>query len=66
MKTSDIKKMSVAERLQAMKLLWDSFLYEGVEVDSPSWHGDILSERKAKIASGKGSLVSLDKLRRSR
>ena len=58
--------MSVTERLQAMELLWDSFLYEGVEVDSPLWHGDILSERKAKIASGKGSFISLDKLKRNR
>lgn len=66
MKTSDIKKMTVTERLQAMELLWDSFLYEGAEVDSPSWHGDILSERKAKVASGKGNFISLDKLKRSR
>ena len=66
MKTSDIKKMSVAERLQAMELLWDSFLYEGVEVDSPSWHGDVLSQRKAKVDSGKGNFISLNKLKRSR
>jgi hypothetical protein len=66
MKTSDIKKMSVAQRLQAMESLWDSFLYEGTEVESPQWHGEILSQRKAKIASGKANFMSLDKLKKYR
>ena len=66
MKTSDIKKMSVTERVRAMELLWDSFSYEDIEVVSPAWHGEILSQRKERIVNGKASFTSLDELKRNR
>ena len=66
MKMSEIKKMSVAQRLQAMESLWDSFLYEGIEVDSPQWHGEVLAKRKAKIDNGQARFLSIEQLRKAR
>jgi hypothetical protein len=43
--------MSMSERLQAMELLWRSFSGSEDEVPSPDWHGEVLSERLAKIES---------------
>ena len=66
MNTTEIKKMSIKERLQAMELLWDSLLYEESEIESPEWHRDILEERKRKIKNGKAEFISLDDLKSSR
>lgn len=64
MKTSEIKKMSVTQRLQAMEALWDSFADEDIEIDSPQWHGDILTQRKAKIDAGQAIFLTLDQLKK--
>lgn len=66
MKISEIKKMSVAQRLQAMESLWDSFLYAGIEVDSPQWHGEVLAQRKAKIDNRQARFLSIEQLRKTR
>jgi Putative addiction module component. len=49
MTTADISKMTVIERLQTMEALWDSLTHESTEIKSPTWHSDVLSERKEKI-----------------
>lgn len=60
----DIKKMSFAERLQAMEALWDSMLYEGKEISTPEWHKTILDERKKKIEKGEAQFISLKDLKK--
>jgi putative addiction module component (TIGR02574 family) len=66
MNTLEIEKMSTIERLQAMEALWDSFMEEESEIESPEWHRSIIKERKKKIKNGKAEFISLDKLRSSR
>ncbi|MCD4787209.1 MAG: addiction module protein [Desulfobacterales bacterium] len=66
MNTLEIEKMSTIDRLQAMEALWDSFMGEKPEIDSPEWHQDILEERKRKIKNGKAEFISLEELRASR
>lgn len=48
MDTRQIKNMSRAERLLTMEVLWDSLVEEEAEIESPSWHRDVLEERKGK------------------
>jgi hypothetical protein len=64
MNITDLKKMSIGERLQAMEALWDSFLYEDVEIESPKWHEKILEERKKILKMAKRNLSPLRTLRR--
>jgi hypothetical protein len=66
MNIATVKKMSKAERLQAMEVLWDSLLYEGGELDIPKWHEKILEERKRMISSGKAKFISLAELKANR
>ena len=49
MNTLEIKKMSTTDRLQILGALWNSFMEEDYEIDSPHWHEDILEERKTVI-----------------
>ena len=60
---SQIEKMSVAERLQAIDQLWDSLTHSGDEIPSPDWHRDILAERKERAQRGEAKFLTLDQLR---
>ncbi|MDR4509175.1 MAG: addiction module protein [Candidatus Brocadiaceae bacterium] len=61
--TSEIKKMSTVERLQAMEELWDALCHEDKEVESPVWHKEILDERKKKIERGEAEFISIEELK---
>lgn len=59
---SDIERMSLAERFQTMEMIWGSFLKSPETVPSPAWHGDILSQRLAKVEAGQGKFLSLEQV----
>ena len=63
MTITEIKKMSIIERLQAMEELWDSLYHEENEIESPEWHKDILESRREKINKGKAEFISLEDLK---
>jgi putative addiction module component (TIGR02574 family) len=66
MNTTEIKKMSIIERIQIMEALWDSLLYDDSEIESPEWHRDILEDRKRKIENGSAEFISIEELKASR
>lgn len=60
---SDIAHMTVAERLQAMEVIWGSFLKSPENESTPAWHGQVLSERLAKADAGEGKFLTLEELK---
>ena len=63
MDISDVKKMTIIERIQAMELLWDSLLHENKNMDSPEWHRELLLKRKKRLDSEK--LIPLFQVRKN-
>ena len=63
MTISEIKKMNVSEKLQAMENLWDSLISDDSEIESPAWHEELLAARKKKIESGKAKFKTLAELK---
>ena len=63
MEPSQIERMSVTERLQAIDQLWDSLNRYGDEIPSPDWHQDILADRKARALRGEAKFLTLAELR---
>ena len=63
MTITEITKMSAAERLQTMEAIWDSFSHDQIEVKSPKWHKDILSDRRKKIEQGEAEFISFADLK---
>jgi hypothetical protein len=61
--SSEIERMSVTERLQAMDQLWDSLTLHGNEIPSPEWHQDVLADRKERALSGEAKFLTLAELR---
>ena len=62
--TLEIERMSLAERLQTMELLWRSMAAAPDKVKSPDWHKKILAKRLAKIEAGKGEFLTLAQLKK--
>jgi putative addiction module component (TIGR02574 family) len=60
---TEIQNMSLTERLKALELLWDSIASTPDQVESPTWHKAILSERLKKVDSGKSKFLTLHELK---
>lgn len=58
----EIERMSTAERVRTMELLWRSM--KAGKVASPGWHKKILAKRLAKVEAGKGDFLSIAQLKR--
>ncbi|MDZ4858765.1 MAG: addiction module protein [Candidatus Hydrogenedentes bacterium] len=41
-----LDKMSVAEKLRAIKTIWEDLLKESADVPSRAWHEDVLRARE--------------------
>jgi uncharacterized protein YciW len=63
MKPSDLKDLSVKERLEAMELLWSSLQHDNTPIESPDWHGEVLQKRKAKMANGTARFIPIKELK---
>jgi hypothetical protein len=55
--TLPLDKMSVAEKLRAMEMLWADLSHNEGQFESPAWHEEVLRDREARIKSGKESFV---------
>lgn len=48
-----LEKMTLADKLEAMELLWADLSRTPDEVPSPEWHGEVLAERRRLVEEGK-------------
>ena len=55
-----LAQMSVADKLQAMELLWTDLSKDPAQLVSPAWHGDLLRSRREQVLQGKASFLSWD------
>lgn len=62
MNTVELEEMSVSEKLKTMEILWSCLVEKGSDVESPTWHGDVIAARKASIEDGTAELVPFEKL----
>ena len=50
--TLPLDTMTVPEKLQVMEAIWTDLTRNADEIESPSWHGELLAERERRITSG--------------
>jgi hypothetical protein len=53
----DLEKMTTAEKLRAIELIWEDLSRDSENLPSPSWHEDVLLEREQKLKSGETGFV---------
>ena len=59
LESSQIDKISVVERLQAIEQLWEAVCREAKHMASPEWHRDILADWKARADPGDATFLTL-------
>jgi len=63
-----LDEMSTPDKLALMEQLWEALCRTPDDVVSPSWHGEILSEREKRVREGKAKFSDLveveDRLRK--
>lgn len=55
-----LDKMTLAEKLETMELLWADISRHPAALPSPAWHRDILEERRRLVAEGKLKFLDWD------
>ncbi len=60
--TLDLKQMSRPEKVRLMEEIWQDLSADEHELESPSWHGEIIAERIAKVEEGKATFLTLGEL----
>ena len=58
-----INRMSSEEKIKTMEYLWAS-MTAAAEPKPPAWHGDILSERRRRVAAGEEGFMSIAESKR--
>lgn len=48
-----LEKMTLADKLEAMELLWAEISKQPTDLPSPRWHKDVVDERRQLVAQGK-------------
>jgi hypothetical protein len=51
-KSLPLGEMTLHEKLAAMELLWEDLTRCPESVDSPTWHQEVLDERRQRVAKG--------------
>lgn len=60
----EVSRLSKAEQLQAMELLWASLSKKPEEIESPQWHAEVIAARTAKADSGEAEFLSMQQLKK--
>lgn len=53
-----LAEMSLADKLQAMELLWAELSKTPEQLASPDWHGKVLQQRRDQVRQGTASFQS--------
>jgi len=55
-----LEKMTLADKLEAMELLWADISKRPADLPSPAWHREVLDERRQFVAEGKLRFLDWD------
>jgi hypothetical protein len=59
-----LEKITVAEKIRLMEMLWKDLTRDDAQFESPKWHGDILRERARRVKQGKESFIDWETAKR--
>jgi Putative addiction module component len=55
MNMAELSTLPLAQRLEAMEVLWDSLSHDSAYEPSPAWHADVLAQRAREIEAGQAT-----------
>jgi putative addiction module component (TIGR02574 family) len=58
-----LDEMTVAEKLQAIEVLWDDLCRTPESLPTPDWHGEVLAAREQLLRDGKTKFLDFEEVR---
>lgn len=58
--TIDIKRLTMAEKIGLMELLWHDISKQSQNVEVPEWHLRVLEERERALANGEDEFIDFE------
>jgi hypothetical protein len=55
MNMAELSSLPLAQRLEAMEVLWESLSHDSAYDPSPAWHADVLAQRVRDIEAGQAT-----------
>lgn len=55
MNMAELSTLPLAQRLEAMEVLWESLSHDSAYDPSPAWHADVLAQRVHEIETGQAT-----------
>ncbi len=55
-----LEKMTLADKLESMELLWADLARRPTDLPSPTWHKEVLEERRQLVTAGKLKFLDWD------
>lgn len=55
-----LSTMTLADKLEAMELLWADISRQPTDLPSPAWHRDVLQERRRLVVAGQLKFLDWD------
>jgi len=55
--TLQISQMSREEKLRVLEAIWAELSRDDVQVESPTWHEEVLKETEARVVAGRERIV---------
>lgn len=62
--TLPLDKMTVAEKLEVMELIWEDLARNPSDIPSPEWHAEFLQSREKAIANDTDRFIDWDEAKR--
>ena len=60
----EIKNLDINQRLNLIDMIWQTLENQEKDIESPTWHKDILEKRLEKIEKNDVKYISLDELKK--
>ncbi len=55
MNMAELSALPLAQRLEAMEVLWESLSRDSAYDPSPAWHADVLAQRVSELETGQAT-----------
>jgi putative addiction module component (TIGR02574 family) len=60
--TLPLDKMTTAEKLALMEVIWDDLCRTPEDIPSPAWHAEVLAAREKQIQDGQAKFIDFEEM----
>lgn len=59
----DLSALTLREKLDLLEALWQDLSRDPINIESPDWHGEILTDRGRRVAEGRAKFLDWESVK---